>query len=263
MLQADLARRTASKATVLRDGDTLDIYIDQNMIGDVLNTPGMFGLAIPFIIDTIPATSPNFASGLQEGDRILSIDGHETEFLQDTRQLLKGYRGQKVLASVQRGKDTVSVGLQVDTAGLLGIYTSLPGVETKRYSIPEAVPAGIKLTFSTIGGYIQDLKLIFTPRTEAYKSVGSFISMGQIFPADWDWYRFINILALLSIMLGVMNLLPIPALDGGHIVFTVYEMASGKKPSDSFLAGAQMVGMILLFGLMILAFGNDIGRLVR
>ena len=263
MLQADLARRTASKATVLRDGDTLDIYIDQNMIGDVLNTPGMFGLAIPFIIDTIPDTSPNFASGLQEGDRILSIDGHETEFLQDTRQLLKGYRGQKVLASVQRGKDTVSVGLQVDTAGLLGIYTSLPGVETKRYSIPEAVPAGIKLTFSTIGGYIRDLKLIFTPRTEAYKSVGSFISMGQIFPADWDWYRFINILALLSIMLGVMNLLPIPALDGGHIVFTVYEMASGKKPSDSFLAGAQMVGMILLFGLMILAFGNDIGRLVR
>ena len=87
--------------------------------------------------------------------------------------------------------------------------------------------------------------------------------MGQIFPASWDWYRFINILALLSIMLGVMNLLPIPALDGGHIVFTVYEMITGHKPSDRFLTVAQIIGMILLFGLMILAFGNDIGRLFR
>lgn len=263
MLQADMVRRTASKATVLRGEDTLDIYIDQNMIGDVLNTPGMFGLAIPFVIDTIPATSPNYASGLMKGDRIIAIDGHDAGYLQDTRQLLKGYTGQKVQASVLRGKDTVALDLQVDTSGLLGIYTQLPGVKSRKYSILEAVPAGIRLTFSTIGGYIQDIKLIFTPKTEAYKSVGSFISMGQIFPANWDWYRFINILALLSIMLGVMNLLPIPALDGGHIVFTVYEMITGKKPSDGFLAGAQMAGMILLFGLMILAFGNDIGRLIR
>lgn len=263
MLQADMVRRTASKATVLRGEDTLDIYIDQNMIGDVLNTPGMFGLAIPFVIDTIPATSPNYASGLMKGDRIVAIDGHDAGYLQDTKRLLKGYTGQKIQASVLRGKDTVALDLQVDTSGLLGIYTQLPGVKSKKYSILEAVPAGIRLTFSTIGGYIQDIKLIFTPKTEAYKSVGSFISMGQIFPANWDWYRFINILALLSIMLGVMNLLPIPALDGGHIVFTVYEMITGKKPSDGFLAGAQMAGMILLFGLMILAFGNDIGRLIR
>ena len=127
----------------------------------------------------------------------------------------------------------------------------------------EAIPAGFKLTFETIGGYLQDLKLVFTPSTEAYKSVGSFIAMGQIFPATWDWYRFINILALLSIMLGVMNLLPIPALDGGHIVFTLYEIITGKKPSDRFLTIAQIIGMILLFALMVLAFGNDIGRLLR
>ena len=133
----------------------------------------------------------------------------------------------------------------------------------RKYSIAEAIPAGFRLAFSTIGGYVQDLRLVFTPSTEAYKSVGSFISIGQIFPATWDWYRFINILALLSVMLGVMNLLPIPALDGGHIVFTLYEMVTRKKPSDRFLIGAQIVGMILLFGLMLLAFGNDIGKLMR
>ena len=139
----------------------------------------------------------------------------------------------------------------------------MPGLKTMEYSVLEAIPAGFRLTFDTIGGYLQDLKLVFTPITEAYKSVGSFIAMGQIFPASWDWYRFIDILALLSIMLGVMNLLPIPALDGGHIVFTVYEMITGHKPSDRFLTVAQIIGMILLFGLMILAFGNDIGRLFR
>ena len=125
------------------------------------------------------------------------------------------------------------------------------------------VSGGFSKTFETIGGYIRDLKLVFTPSTEAYKSVGSFIAIGQIFPSAWDWYSFLNILALLSIMLGVMNLLPIPALDGGHMVFTIYEMITGRKPSDKFLYVTQIIGMILVFGLMFLAFGNDIGRLLR
>ena len=263
MLQADMIRKTTGKATVLRGNDTLDIYIDRNMVGEMLNTPGMFGLAVPFVVDTVPDTSPNRNSGLTRGDRIISIERQPTSYLQDSRELLKSYQGQTVTASVLRDKDTMEVALQVDTTGLLGIYTQIPGIENRKYSVLEAIPAGLRLTFSTIGGYIQDLKLVFTPSTEAYKSVGSFISMGQIFPASWDWYRFVNILALLSIMLGVMNLLPIPALDGGHIVFTIYEMVTGKKPSDRFLEGAQIIGMILLFGLMMLAFGNDIGRLIR
>ena len=127
----------------------------------------------------------------------------------------------------------------------------------------EAIPAGFDLTFSTIGGYLRDLKLLATPKTEAYKSVGSFIAIGQVFPSTWDWFRFIHILALLSIMLGVMNLLPIPALDGGHIVFCLYEMITGRKPSDKFLEVAQIIGMILLMLLMVLAFGNDIRRLIH
>ena len=102
-----------------------------------------------------------------------------------------------------------------------------------------------------------------TPSTEAYKSVGSFIAIGQIFPSTWDWHSFLSILALLSVMLGVMNLIPIPALDGGHILFTLYEMITGRKPSDKFLYVTQLIGMVLLLGLMVLAFGNDIARFFR
>ena len=102
-----------------------------------------------------------------------------------------------------------------------------------------------------------------TPSTQAYKSVGSFIAIGQVFPGTWDWYRFMELLALLSIMLGVMNLLPIPGLDGGHIVFTLYEMLTGRKPSEKFLTVMQLIGMFLLIALMFLAFGNDIGRLIH
>ena len=263
MLQADLARRSVGKATVLRDGDTLDIYIDRNMIGEVLNSPGMFQLAVPFVIDTVPPSSVNSGRGLAHGDRIVAIAGRPVEFVQDSRQLLMDHAGSEVPVSVVKGNDTLLTAMQVDTTGRLGVLTQIPGIKTHRYSVLSAIPAGFRMAFNTIGGYIMDLKLVFTPSTEAYKSVGSFIAMGQIFPSYWDWYALLSITALFSIMLGVMNLLPIPALDGGHIVFTLYEMLTRRKPGDKFLIGAQIVGFILLFGLIILAFGNDIGRLMR
>ena len=162
-----------------------------------------------------------------------------------------------------RGNDTTQLSVQIDTAGTIGVFLQRPDVKTKEYTFISAIPGGFSKTFETIGGYIKDLKLVVTPSTEAYKSVGSFIAIGQVFPSAWDWYSFLNILALLSIMLGVMNLLPIPALDGGHMVLTLYEMITGRKPSDKFLYVTQIIGMILVFGLMFLAFGNDIGRLLR
>ena len=137
-----------------------------------------------------------------------------------------------------------------------------PGVKVERYGILSAVPAGLRYTGETISGYLRDLKLLAQPSTGAYKSVGSFIAIGQVFPATWDWYRFLNILALLSIMLGVINLVPIPGLDGGHILFTLYEMVSGRKPGERFLLEAQMLGMLLIIGLMVLAIGNDIARII-
>ena len=263
MLQADLARETAQKATVLRDGDTLDIYIDHSRIGDILNTPGMFDLARPFSIHSIAEGSVNGGADLMKGDRIIGIEGTEVPFVQDAWPVLEANAGKEITVAVIRGTDTLDMALQVDSTGRLGIFLTSPDVKTKEYSVLEAVPAGFGKTFSSIGGYLKDLKLVFTPSTEAYKSVGSFIAIGQVFPETWDWYSFISIIAMLSIMLAVMNLLPIPALDGGHIVFTLYEMVTGRKPSDNFLYVTQIIGMILIFGLMFLAFGNDIGRLLR
>lgn len=263
MLQADLARQTARKATVLRDGDTLDIYIDQSMIGQVLNTPGMFDLAIPFNIKEVAEGSVNSGADIRTGDRINAICGEKVDFVQEAWPLLESHKGEEIAVSVLRGADTLDLSMAVDTAGRLGVLLMQPKVEIREYTFLSSIPAGFKKTFSTIGGYLKDLKLVATPSTEAYKSVGSFIAIGQVFPSSWDWYSFLSILALLSIMLGVMNLLPIPALDGGHIVFTLYEIITGRKPSDKFLYAAQLVGMLLLFGLMILAFGNDIFRLFR
>ncbi len=261
MLQADLARRDVHKATVLRGTDTLDIYVDQAMIGEVLNSPMMFDLAIPFVVDSV-ASGPNASSGLRRGDRIVSFDGNAVEYLQDSRRVLSGMKSRTVEATVLRGGDTLSIPVSVDTTGRIGVYMATPSVKVKHYGLLDAIPAGIKLTGSTIGGYVRDLGLLVRPSTGAYKSVGSFIAIGQVFPASWDSYRFINILALLSIMLAVMNLIPIPALDGGHILFTLYEMITGRKPSDRFLAVAQTIGMLLLLALMFLAFGNDIARII-
>lgn len=263
MLQADLARRNVKEVTVLRGSDTVHIYIDKSMIGEVLNTPGLFDLAVPFIVDSVMTGSENASAGLLKDDRIIALDSVSTPFVQDSRKYMETIKGEETVATVLRGSDTLEIPLQVDTSGRIGVYMQIPGISSKEYSVAEAIPAGFKLTFSTIGGYLKDLRLVATPSTEAYKSVGSFIAIGQAFPSKWDWFSFLNILALLSIMLAVMNLLPIPGLDGGHVAFTLYEMLTGRKPSDNFLIIAQIIGMALLVMLMILAFGNDIGRLMR
>ncbi len=262
MLQADLARQMARKATVLRNGDTVELYIDHSMIGKVMNTPGMFSLAMPFNVKSVAENSPNAGADLREGDRVIGIAGEKIEYVQDTWEVLDKYAGGSVPVTVLRGEDTLDMDMAVDSTGKIGVYLMQPEINTKEYSFLTSIPAGFSKTFETIGGYLKDLRLIATPDTEAYKSVGSFIAIGQVFPEVWDWYSFLSIVALLSIMLGVMNLLPIPALDGGHIVFTLYEMITGRKPSDNFLYVMQIIGMILILGLMVLAFGNDIGRLI-
>lgn len=263
MLQADLARRDVHVATVLRGSDTLDLVLDRSMTAEILNTPLMFDLAVPFVVDSLAADGANAGADLRRGDRVVAFDGKEFEFLQDSRPILASLAGGETLARVVRDGETLTVPLQVDTAGRIGVYMAPPAIKTCRYGFLASIPAGLKLTGETISGYLQDLRLLAKPSTGAYKSVGSFIAIGQVFPSVWDWYQFCYLLALLSIMLGVMNLLPIPGLDGGHILFTIYEMVSGRKPSEKFLVGAQMVGMALLLALMVLAFGNDIGRLIH
>ena len=265
-LQADLVRSQAHEATVLRGEDTVTVAIDPTYIPAMLNTPGMFDLAFPFVVKEVSPDSPNVNSGLQAGDEMAAIDGNEMFIVQQVRRELGRHRGEEVEATLRRDGSLVQIPVKVDTAGMIGVALETDvnrwfHVTSHEYSMLSAIPAGAKKTFSTIKGYIQELGLIFSPKTKAYKSVGSFIAIGRIFPDTWDWYRFWSLCALLSIMLGVMNLLPIPALDGGHILFLIFEMITGRKPSDKFMEGAQWVGMILLMMLMILAFGNDIRSL--
>lgn len=265
MLQADLARRDVRVATVLRGTDTLELYIDHAMMGQVLNSPMMFDLAIPFIVDSVSSSGPNSQGQLRRNDRVIAFAGEKVDYLQDSRKVLEAYRGQDIEASVVRGADTLLLPVRVDSSALIGVYMQMPDqiVKVRHYGALDGVGAGLKYGAQTIGGYIQDLKLLFTPSSQAYKSVGSFIAIGEVFPSDWDAHQFLSILALLSIILAVMNLLPIPALDGGHILFLLIEIITGRKPSDKVLAVAQVIGMVFIFALMFLAIGNDIGRLLR
>lgn len=265
-LQVILARNQAEKAELIRGSESKELTIDPVFIPAVLNTPGMFSLRVPFQILTVPDSSINATAGLLPGDRIIGIDSTDAFIIQDIQAILQANKGDSVDVLISRGEAVLEKKLAVDENGLIGV--ALDGdlykffkITTSDYSVLAAVPAGAKKAVSTISNYIKELKLIFSPKTEAYKSVGSFIAIGNIFPSAWDWHIFWNLTAWLSIMLAVVNLLPIPALDGGHILFLLYEIVTRRRPSDKFLEYAQVAGMLVLLAIMFLAFGNDIYRL--
>ena len=266
-LQVDMLRDQVSMVTVLRGSDTVDITIDPEYMPAMLNPPGMIGIRLPILVGGVPDTSLNAGADLKVGDRFLSAADQPVTFYQDLQKVLADNAGKTVDLGLLRGTDTLTVPVRVGQDGKMGVLLQRDASDIKitrqEYTLIEAIPAGFLMTFTNIGHYIKELGLIFSPQTEAYKSVGSFIAIGSIFPSSWNWQIFWNITALLSIMLAVMNLLPIPALDGGHILFLLYEMITGRKPSDRFMEVAQMIGMILLLMIMVLAFGNDIMRLLR
>lgn len=266
-LQITLARNQATHAQIIRGGNTITLKIDQNYLPLVLKTPDMFTLRIPFQILEVPDTSLN-AGILLPGDRIVSINSREATTIQDIQPILAQNKGMTLPVSILRNGEIIENNIHINANGIIGIildgdYSKLFNLTTVKYSLISSIPAGLNKATSTITNYFKELGLIFSPKTEAYKSVGSFIAIGKIFPSFWNWEIFWNITAWLSIMLAVINLLPIPALDGGHILFLLYEIITQRKPSDRFLEYAQIVGMMILFGIMFLAFGNDIYRLFK
>ena len=262
MIQMDMARDMVGTVKVLRGNDTVNIYLDQKYISDLLNTQ-LFEPAIPFIVKDLTENSANLDSGLLPGDRIMAIDSTDIAFTQDAFPLLLEKAGQQINATILRDSLIFALPLNVDTNGNIGVYLHMPSIEKVEYTLMESIPGGFKKTYDATIGQLKDIRLIAKPSTGAYKSVGSIIAITDAMPQQWNGPAFINILAMISIILGVMNLLPIPALDGGHIVFTLYEMITGRKPSDKFLYVMQLIGMVLIFALMFLAFGNDIARLIK
>jgi len=223
-------------------------------------------IRMPFIVENV-ASKAN-AGKLEKGDQILDINDQKAEFLDEIKPILEQNKGKSVEATILRNGQSQIVNLQVDENGKIGVQFNGDFKEwekrgyikivNKEYSFFEAIPAGFKRTKETFLSYIDQLKMIFNPKTGAYKGVGGFISIAKIFPDTWDWTRFWTITAFLSIMLAVLNVLPIPGLDGGHAMFTIYEMITGRKPNEKVLEYAQVAGFIFLLALILLVNGNDI-----
>jgi regulator of sigma E protease len=200
-------------------------------------------------------------------DKIVAVDSTPVNYFDEMAPILKQKKGDSVTLTVIRDGAPVKTKVLVDTAGTIGFYNinnvqadslGILKLETKEYGFFESFPAGVRETGEQLNFYIQQFKKILNPETGAYKGLGGFKAMASVFPdTGWDWEIFWKITAFFSIILAFMNLLPIPALDGGHVVFTVVEMITGRKPSDKFLEYAQIVGMVILFALLIYANGND------
>ena len=220
----------------------------------------LYAPVIPMIVDSVDFESARTA-GILAGDRIKGVNGIATNDAAELKQLFSEHKGEEVIVDIERQGGTMQVTLPVDAEGRIGIIMATPfSLRTRHYSFWESIPAGARLTVKQLKDYWQQLKMIFSPKTEMYKSLGGFISIGSIFPSEWNWLSFWNTTAFLSIILAVMNIIPIPGLDGGHSLFTLWEMITRRKPSDKFLEIAQYVGLILLLILLLYANGNDIYR---
>jgi len=258
----------AQTIQVEREGQKMDILVPEGVLGKLVKQkdPTLLTPRFPLEIEGFATSSAAADAGIQAGDRIITVNGDPTIYYDQFVKAVKSRKGEMVEAVVVRGTDTLTFRVQVSAEGMVGISTNPAKfftTEKKDYTILQAIPAGFVKTIDGIANYLKQLKLLFSPEIKAYESVGGFISIGSIFPATWDWQAFWRLTAFLSIMLAILNLLPIPALDGGHVMFLVYEIVSGRKPSDKFMEYAQIVGMVLLFGLLIFANLNDVLRLFK
>ena len=258
---------------VERDGNIVEIQLPVDFLGKLSSSEDMstFEFRRPFIIQSVSDESLNKDYDIRQGDRIVSVNGQEIKYADQLDPLLQQNSNQTIEVELIRDTFRIKKTLNVDEDGKLGIMCGatvqnmvdlgLMIVSINSYSFLESIVAGTNRFVSFTGFYIEQFIAIFNPSTGAYKGLGGFISIGNIFPSTWDWQSFWNTTAFLSIMLGVLNLLPIPALDGGHAMFLVYEMVSGRKPSDKFMETVQVIGFIILLALVIFANGNDIYKL--
>ena len=261
-------------ATIIRNGEKKELDLPVDLIGKLVekrkkSEKPILTPRVPVVVIDIDPSVPAYTSGLRKGDKIISINNKPAFFRDEFEKILEDKKkGSSISLVVERNDsmvrfftavfDDARIGFQAPTTpeqmDSLGVYD----FTLRKYGFFEAIPAGIKRSGAELGFYIDQFKKILSPETGAYKGVGGFKSMGSVFSGNgWDWEHFWTITAFFSIVLAFMNLLPIPALDGGHVLFTLIEMITGRKPNDKFLEYAQIVGMVLLLGLMLYANGND------
>ena len=265
---------TAQLVSFERNGVPMTVTFPEDFLGQLSSSKSrsFFELRHPFIVGSVEEISLNKDQDLQQGDVLTSIDGKSFKYFDEFVALASDYKGQTVSATVLRAGETLNKTLQINTDGKLGIYRwanysaiqelGYYKIVENEYTFGESIGVGLNRFTSQMSAYWMQLKLIFSPSTGAYKGVGGFKAIFDIFPDTWSWEAFWGITAFLSIMLGVLNLLPIPALDGGHVMFLLYEMVSGRKPSDKFMEYAQTAGFFILIALVLFANGNDIFKAV-
>ena len=221
----------------------------------------------PFVVSDLPKKkSPARDAGVLVGDQIIKLDSTEFQWYDEFQTYVRAHKGIPVKLTILRDGKSTEITVTPSKTGTIGVYQSAKDLfefTTVNYSFFQSIPAGVAKGIKTTGDYLKQFKLIFSKETKGYESLGGFITIGSIFPGTWNWHSFWTLTAFLSIILAVMNILPIPALDGGHVMFLMYEVITGRKPSDKFLEYAQIAGMIILFALLIYANGNDILRLIK
>ncbi len=270
-ITSDIVLNDRKTIQVDRNGEVINIDIPREYIPKMLKGKGQIDPRIPFgpfVVSSYGKESPGKEAGVEIGDELVGLDSIKFVYYDEFQKYLAENKDHPVLLNLSRKGETVNISVLPTEAGLIGINRSVSidqifELKTIKYGFFESIPAGINKGFKTIADYLKQFKLLFSKDTKAYESLGGFITIGNIFPGEWDWHAFWNLTAFLSIILAVMNILPIPALDGGHVMFLLYEVVTGRKPSDKFLEYAQIAGMVLLLALLLFANGNDILRLIK
>ncbi len=265
----DIILNDRKQITVERDGKLVDLGIDKKFVPYIIKGQGRIEARIPFhtfkVIDFMKE-SPAREAGIQIGDSLIGINGREFSYYDEYQNYIKNSKGSEVTVNIIRNGESLAFNLLPTGEGMIGIVRNSEQpleLKTIKYGFIESVPAGISKGFQTMKDYLKQFRLIFSKDTKAYESLGGFITIGSIFPSIWNWQAFWELTAFLSIILAIMNILPIPALDGGHVMFLLYEVITGRKPGDKFLEYAQIVGLFILLALLLYANGNDILRLLR
>jgi regulator of sigma E protease len=257
----DIVVNETKVVQVERDGQLIDIHLPDDMVSRLLKIE--YAMA-PRVICGVKKLADGGLkdAGARDGDLIISVNGTPIRFYHEFTEITKRARNTTFDLGILRGTDTLQMRVTTNDQGLFGFQPlsdyDIFEPEIIKYSFLQSIPAGIKHGVSISRSYLKQLSMLLKPKTRAYEELGGFIKIGSIFPPTWDWESFWNMTAFLSIILAIMNVLPIPALDGGHVMFTLFEMITGRKPGDKFLEYAQIVGMVILLSLLLYANLNDI-----